>query len=314
MAIKYDWGDGKGKVHSRPKNQEAPAGTPLKPTGYYDPSIDAQERATGRGLSDLIGDTYRGNERGTSDFTLGMGDIGRQRADLQADYQRSMARGDEDYGEGVGDLERNYMRNQTDLLTNRSQTGEDYQKSLTDLTRQYTRLANNQGQKSRQMGVMPGQGGFAAQAGRKRAENQALDRAPMDTNFNRAMAASSLSESRLGEDRTENLSDMLRSYERGKDDLNWSLARNNQALDRSGGDLGIGYQRGYEDRQTTLDRGAREAQEFTQDAAAARQASARTPVVTTATAANAKYTTAKNGKYQWPDGKGYVHSQPYRGR
>ena len=317
MAQKlYDWGDGRGKVHTRAKKTvaEAPAGNPLRPPpGSYDPSIDAQERATGRGLSDLIGDTYRGNERATSDFTLGMGDIGRQRADLQADYQRATARGSEDYGENVSDLERDYGRGQADLLTNRAQTGEDYQKSLSDLTRQYTRLANNQGQQARQRGVTTREGGFAAQAARKRAENQGLDRAPLDTNFNRAMQASQLSESRLSEDRGESLSDLLRGHQRDTDDRDWSLARNNQALDRGGGDLGIGYQRGYEDRQTALDRAGREAQEFTQDAAAARQASARTPVVTTANTVDPKYTTkGSDGKYLWPDGK--RHSTPYKGR
>ena len=53
MAVKYDWGDGRGRVHSRPKN---PTGVPLRPPpGSYDPSIDVAERANQRGLEDLIG-------------------------------------------------------------------------------------------------------------------------------------------------------------------------------------------------------------------------------------------------------------------
>ena len=163
-----------------------------------------------------------------------MEDLGRQRAENDADVAQLRTRGAEDFGEQRSDLETSYGRNLSDLLTNRQQTSEDYGTSIANLARNYQRLGNNQAQKSRQMGVGPGQGGFAAQAARKRAENQTIERNPIDTSYNRANAASALSESRLGEDRTESLSDILRSETRYGQDLDTQATRGYGALDRAG--------------------------------------------------------------------------------
>src|SRR3954466_9226666 len=41
------------------------------PPGWYDPSLDAQQRAAQRGLGDLEQDTEKSQTRATSDFNLG---------------------------------------------------------------------------------------------------------------------------------------------------------------------------------------------------------------------------------------------------
>jgi hypothetical protein len=54
------------------------------------------------------------------------------------------------------------------------------------LTRQYGQLGRNQLQGANQAGVI--RGGALLQSAAKRAENQAIDRQPLDTNFQRFLA------------------------------------------------------------------------------------------------------------------------------
>jgi hypothetical protein len=58
------------------------------PPGTYDPALDAQLRASERGLAD-VGEDYRtGGTRRFDDFQLGLGDLGRQRDEGLADLLR----------------------------------------------------------------------------------------------------------------------------------------------------------------------------------------------------------------------------------
>ena len=226
------------------------------PPGSYDPVLDANERAANRGLKNLLWDTDRQGERLSTDFTLGQSDLARQRAEFGEDITTQR--------QGV---ERSYGRSLSDLLTERTQTGEDYTRNLAQLQRNYDQLGNQQAQRMRQVGVQAG--GARAQAARKRAANQAWEKAPVDTSYNRAMQASQTNEARLGEDKQLSLDEILRNEQRGYGQL-----------DRSGGELNLNYGRGAEDLSVQLQRAQRENVAYGQDVAASRQAQYRGTLMT----------------------------------
>jgi hypothetical protein len=189
------------------------------PPGSYDPDLDAQQRAAQRGYANTVEDVGRAGERASSDFGLGESEIGRQ------------------YGENL-----------SDLLKSRTQGTQDYQTNLQSIARSFSQLGNVQAQRGRQAGLS---GGFAAQAQRKRATNEAITRAPVDLGFQRFMEGSQLAEKRLGE-----------------------------AKQRETGQLGLGYSRGNEDLSTTGQRAGTELNAYLQDIAAARQAQYGGPLPT----------------------------------
>lgn len=222
----------------RPKGKYTAPGKVVRanlkpPAGSYDPSLDAARRASTRGLGDLIDDTSQGNEWSASDFVQTQQDIQRQKGELN-----------QDVGTQRSGVELGYQRNLADLLRQRQYTTQDYQAGITNLNRTFGQLANTQGQAGNQRGLA---GGFAAQAARKRAANQAIERAPMDTNFQRALNQSNVSQHRLGQDRGTSLADLTRQQTRG-------LA----GLDRQGGQVGRQYLRDAITRSNTLTRAGRE--------------------------------------------------------
>lgn len=78
------WGQG---ARPRALHPFTPFVAPTKPpTGTYDPALDASERATGRGLADLVMDTETGRTRSASDLALGLGEIDRQARYQTADF------------------------------------------------------------------------------------------------------------------------------------------------------------------------------------------------------------------------------------
>ena len=96
------------------------------------------------------------------------------------------------------------------------------------------------------MGVL--RGGAVLAAARRRAENQAWDRQPIDTGYQRAMQDYQTSESRLGQDYQTSLSRLAAQREwLGQD----------QATGMS--QLGLQFERGWEDLGTREARAAREA-------------------------------------------------------
>jgi hypothetical protein len=189
------------------------------PPGSYDPDIDAQERAAQRGYGNTIEDLGRARERASTDFGLGETEISRQ------------------YGENL-----------SDLIKQRTEGTADYHTNLQSIARNFSQLGNVQAQRGRQAGLG---GGFAAQAQRKRAANEAITRAPVDLGFQRFMEGSQLAERRLGE-----------------------------AKQRETGQLGLGQIRGSEDLSVTGERAGTELNAYIQDAAAARQAQYGGPLAT----------------------------------
>jgi hypothetical protein len=179
------------------------------PPGTYDPALDAQ-----------------------------LGQAGRGYLDLRQDIERDTGRREDDYLRGRNDLTRQFGESQFDLNRARQYQGEDYGRGVAGLERSYLRLGDAQRQQGNAAGVG---GGYLAQARRKRAENMAWDRQPLDTQNARALEGFATSEQRLGEGR-----------------------------DRGLGELALGQQRYGEDSQTQLTRGAREFEEFGQDIGAGR--------------------------------------------
>lgn len=214
----FDWGDGKA-VHKISKEQHAEnvraKATPIAPPpGSYDPNLDATERGAKRGLSDLIDDTALGKRRLTADYDI-----------------------------GIGDIRTTHGRNLSDLLTARTRTGEDYGSNIATLQRNFQNLGTAQAGAQRKAGVSLG--GAAEQAAAKRAANEAIQRAPIDTAYKRFTDDSALGEKRLIADTGEGGTAEKR--------------------------LSIPYLRNWDDLGTQQTRGEREGTEFGLDTAAARQ-------------------------------------------
>jgi hypothetical protein len=232
---------GRGTVKARARH---PAKRPAKsgprtvtlsrpPVGSYDPNLDVQERAAKRGYGYTTEDLAKGSERDATDFGLSQAELERQKAD-------------------VG---RQYGENLSDLLKARTRGSEDYGTNLQTIARNFQQLGNQQAQRGRQAGL---EGGFAVQSARKRAANQAIARAPVDTAFKRFSADSSLDQTRLGQARQRSI----------------------DSIDRSGGQLDLTYGRGQEDSAVTGERAGTELQNYLQDIAAARQDQYRGPLPT----------------------------------
>lgn len=180
--------------------------------GYrYDPALDAQARAVQRGLQ----------------YT-------------ELDTDKAQRRLYEDYGLGVENARQNAQYGQEDVQTSRTRLGEDHQRNLAQLKRSYERLGRQQSWRARGMGIMSG-GALVASAAR-RAANEAWDRQPIDTGF-----------------------------QRGTQDLNTQQTRIAQARDQQIGQLGLGLTRGTVDLGDSLSRAGVEAQNFATDTAEQRR-------------------------------------------
>lgn len=162
----------------------------------------------GLSASRATADYNRNLGRGTYDINTGadrgIADLLRSAGYQTEDTNRSADRGIYDTELGASrstfDVNRSSGRSLADLLTNRTRGGEDYQSAIEGLARQYSRLGNQQTQSARAAGIA--QGGFAAQAAAKRAENQEYDKKPIDTSYRRFSQDSVRDENRIGEDKS----------------------------------------------------------------------------------------------------------------
>jgi hypothetical protein len=220
----------------RPRNPHGSV-TPLRrpalaptspPPNYYDPAIDAQVRASGRGLGQLLADTSTARLRGANDYTTARGDVFRQR------------------DQGLSDLLTSYQRGQQDSQLGESRLRQDYGTQIQGLQRGYARLGGQQAQQAAGAGL--GSAGVFAQAAAKRAANEAIDQAPVDTGFNRGLA------------------DMLSSRSRATQDYGTNVGRTTDAASRAAGQLSLGYGRQQHDQLTAERRATREDMFFGQDA------------------------------------------------
>jgi len=216
---------------------------PTPPAGSYDPALDAQLAAARRGLSDLQGQIGTQQARDVTDYASQLEQIGRQT----------------DYNEA--DLSKSWLRGREDIYRDRARGGEDYQRNVQMLTRRYDQLGRNQLQATNAAGVI--RGGALLQSAAKRSENQALERQPLDTNYNRFMTDSSQAESRLGADYAQQSqrNEAARTGQLGR------LALDYSPPDPQNNPLGG---RRWQDRTTQLTQAQREYAFFGQDVGAAK--------------------------------------------
>lgn len=196
----------------------------VPPTGFYDPALDAQRGSASRGLGYLEQDTELAGARAAQDYTFGTEDLrrGLDRTNFDLAQQRD--------------------RGYADLDTQLSRGTQDYDRSITGLTRSYQQLGRRQAEGSRAAGVLSG--GMALKAAAVRAQNQAIDREPLDTSFRR-----------MGED-------IGRDRTRLGEDIDTAGGRAYQDWNIGTGRLGVDYNRGVTDRATTLGRAGDENTQF----------------------------------------------------
>lgn len=120
---------------------------PRPPAGYYDPALDAAERAAGRGIGDLRVDTETGNQRASTQYTLDTGRLGEDKATSLADLLRQKTR------------------------------------ASTDTAAGYRRLGDSQAQNASAAGV--GAGGTFAAALAKRTANEGVDQGRISEDYAR---------------------------------------------------------------------------------------------------------------------------------
>lgn len=207
------------------------------PAGSYDPNLDAQENAVNRGLV----------------YTT-------------QDVNTAGSRAEQDYGQTVHGLTTTRDRSLSDLLRGHTRAGEDFDRSGTrmgedhttntqSIDRSYQRLGTSQTGAAAQQGVAT-QGSTLANALRARRENQGIDQAAEDRSFTRGTENLSTARTREGEDYGTNTGRVTEDY----NDPNYGhLAR-----------AGTDYQRGVDDRATTLGRAGTEAAQYGLDSTAQR--------------------------------------------
>lgn len=185
------------------------------PTGYYDPSIDAQVAAGARGLGDLRIDVDTGKRRGREDFDTAMAGARTTRAQTLADF-----------------------------LTGENRLNEDYGTATQNLGRQFTQLARGQAEGARARGVMSS--GLAAQAAAARAGNQGRAQAGLDQQRTRGLADINRDRSRFEENYITQTGLLDRDFNRqfgAGGDLDLQLARGEREqpiLEADANDLRLG--------------------------------------------------------------------------
>jgi hypothetical protein len=139
-------------------------GTAKPPPGYYDPALDAAERASGRGLGDLRLDTDTANARASTG------------------YLTTQQRAGEDYETFTGRL------------------GQDHATQTGLLARRFRQLGQAQAGAAVSQGVAGSGGGTFAAARAARQENQGLEQSVLDTGRDRGLADALRARGRLLDD------------------------------------------------------------------------------------------------------------------
>ena len=155
----------------------------INPEDFFVPEVDIARRALNRGYGDTIEDFGIGRERGSFDFARGQQDLRRQEGEGLADIGTSRTRGTEDYGQAIAGLQRRYGQ-----------------------------LGQQQNEQAGTQGVR--RGGTLHSSLKKRTENQALDRQPIDTGQQRFLQDLGTQQTRLQEATQRGVGDLGLDYER----------------------------------------------------------------------------------------------------
>jgi hypothetical protein len=230
------------RAGNSPFSPFTPYQPPPTPSGYYDPGLDAQQRAAERGYLDTQQDLSLAASRSAEDYGIG-------RAAVQQGYDRGSFDLTRGYERGSFDLTRGRDRGQADIATQRGYEGEDYTRNVGLLTRNFQQLGRQQAEGARKYGVTSG--GIALLSAAKRAENQGIEQQGLDIAHNRATAGFNTAGTRLNEDYTTSSGRLGEDYTTG-------TTRLGQDRDTQFGQLDLGYGRGVTDRATALERAGRE--------------------------------------------------------
>ncbi len=211
---------------NKKKKPTNPASPPL---GTYDPALDAQVRASERGLRQLQEDAGTTRTRATEDLSDLTTRAGRNRDLTLGDLATGRGRTMEDYG------------------IRETRGNRDFDSQLSNVFRQFGILGNQQNQTAAAQGVFGGGTGRASAA--KRTENQDLARKPIDQGRSDLMADLALGRGRTEEDYTRDTGRVGQDY--------WDTVIAAQKA----------YMRGDTDLFTKLQRGISEQKFFGQDIA-----------------------------------------------
>lgn len=237
---------------AKPPAKPVPFTSP--PAGTYDPSIDQQVDAAGRGLGyaeqdygvnvgrtredfkNAYSDTARGFDRSKEDIGFAADDAWtryqRETGDLQRTGQRN-----------ISDLDRTLGRGEQDYSQARTYAGQDKDRALAQIARNYAILGNQQAQGARAAGVA--QGGALQQALEKRRANESLDQQPVNQAYDRTVTGLDQNIGRLREDVGTGKTRSAEDYWRGMQGVqDWA--------NQTGRDIGTASERLGEDRSIQL--------------------------------------------------------------
>lgn len=221
---------------ARARNAYTPYLAPVAPpAGTYDPNLDAQLGAVGRGLGYTLQGLDTAGSRAEEDYG-------------QATHALTMGR-----DQSLADLLRGHTRAGQDFDVSGRRLGEDHTTNLEGIDRGYQRLGASQAGAAIQQGVAT-EGGTLAAALKARQANQAIDNAAENRQFGRASEDLSTSRSREGEDYGTQTGRVSSYY----DDPKYGALAN----------AATGYQRGVDDRATQAGQAGLESTAFGLDTGA----------------------------------------------
>lgn len=173
-----DWGDGKWHSKSYADHLAAERAKAGNPLSLPDPPVGTYDPAI--------------------DYNAQAADRGYNATvnDAQTQYEH----GQQDYGLGLGDLTTGRDRSLADLLTGETRLNEDYGLQTKELGRQYGILGRQQAEHAAQQGVTSA--GLLGKSAAVRAENQGRDQAGLNLTHDRGLADIATNRTRVGEDFT----------------------------------------------------------------------------------------------------------------
>lgn len=186
---------------------------PQPPAGSYDPALDSQKQAAGRGLLDM-------------------------RQDLETQGTRALS----DYGTGTEALGRNYQDSLNQTGAARTRENEDYSRNVGLLTRRYGQLGDQQTEQANAAGVI--NGGALLQSAAKRSENQGIEQTGLDTAHRRTLEDLTAREASVTADEGAQAGQLALTLNRGGEDRTTQLQR--ALRENSAFGLDLNAQRAYQ--------------------------------------------------------------------
>ena len=236
----------------------------------FDPAITAGDRAAERGLEDLEYDARRAGKRGRQDYRVASEDLERDYGRTTGDISRNFARDLENLGYRYSDAEQDYSRGVEDLGTRRTDLDTDLRRGnedigfqLESLGRRYNRQGIAQVQQANAAGVSAG--GTNISASRKRADNQAFERRPIDQSatrmnedYGRNVGLLEQTGTRLSQDYGTEVGRLNTSGGRTWEDALRNQGELDEDVVHDRGLLKRDFKRDNQDRRTEVGRGRRE--------------------------------------------------------